>query len=269
MPMNPLEKNHVRVWGSGPAIVFGHGFGTDQRAWRFVVPAFEAGHRIVLFDHLGFGGSSPGGYDAHRHGSLDGYALDLIELLDALALRDVVYVGHSIGGMLGLLASLERPDLFARLALIGSSPRFIDDPPDYAGGFAAHEIEDILDLMERDRLGFARTMAPLAMGPQSPAALVDDFGQGLQRMDPLVARRFGRLVFGLDRRAALPRVDRPTLVLQCLHDSIAPSDVGRYLHSRIPGSRLVELDASGHCPHLSHPQATIDALAGFIVGDDA
>jgi sigma-B regulation protein RsbQ len=261
----PITKNQVRSAGTGePALVFGHGFGTDQRAWRFVAPAFEARHRTVLFDHVGFGGSNPGAYDESRHKQLDGYAQDLIELLDALGLRQVVYVGHSVGGVLGLLASIVRPDLFARLVLIGSSPRFINDPPGYMGGFEAHEIEAILDLMERDQLSFAQTLAPLAMGTQSAAPLVDDFSRGLQQLDPLVARRFGRLVFGMDCRSRLAQVTVPALVLQCLHDSIAPRQVGRYLHQHLAGSRLLELDASGHCPHLSHPQQTIAAIAGFV-----
>ena len=266
---DPLARNNVHTWGSGSPLVFGHGFGTDQRAWRFMTPAFEAGHRIVLYDHVGFGGSDIGGYDEERHGSLDGYAQDLVDLLDALGLRRVAYVGHSVGGMLGLLASLRRPDLFSRLVLMGSSPRFVNDPPDYVGGFEAHEVEDILDLMERDQLAFAQTMAPLAMGAQSPAELVSDFSRGLQSLDPLVARRFGRLVFGIDRRTQLAQVTVPTLVLQCRHDSIAPPSVGRYLHEHLAGSRLVELDAFGHCPHLSHPLQAIAAMAGFVAGADA
>lgn len=265
-----IARNNVRSWGgSGRAIVFGHGFGTDQRAWRFVTPAFEAAHQVVLFDHLGFGGSDITAYEETRHGTLDGYAQDLIDVLDALALREVVYVGHSIGGVLGLLASIARPALFRHLVLMGSSPRFVNDPPDYVGGFEAHEIEGILDLMERDQIAFAQTMAPLAMGTQGPAELVQDFSHGLQRLDPLVARRFGRLVFGLDRRAELARVTVPSLVLHCLHDSIAPIGVGRFLHQHLAGSRLLELDASGHCPHLSHPQLTIAALAEVVDAADA
>lgn len=249
-------------------MVFGHGFGTDQRAWRFVAPAFASRRRVVLFDHIGSGRSDTSCYDERRHATLDGYAQDLVELLDALGLREVVYVGHSVGGVLGLLASIARPDLFARLALIGTSPRFVDDPPGYRGGFEAHEIESILDLMERDRLSFARTLAPLAMGAQSPPALVDDFSEGLMHLDPVVARRFGRLVFGLDRRDALARVTHPVLVLQCRHDRIVPCHVGHYLHEHLADSRLVELDASGHCPHLSHPEQTVAALAAFAGGVD-
>jgi sigma-B regulation protein RsbQ len=267
---SPLEKNGVRVKGrEGPALVFGNGFGTDQRAWRFVAPPFEASHRVVLFDHVGFGASDIARYDASRHSTLDGYAQDLVELIEALALRGVVYVGHSIGGVLGLLASIARPELFAQLVLLGSSPRFINDPPHYHGGFEAHEVESILALIERDQLTFAQSLAPLAMGTQSPAPLVDDFSAGLQRLDPLVARRFGRLVFGVDCRDRLAQVTVPALVLQCLHDSIAPRGVGQYLHRHLAGSTLVELDASGHCPHLSHPQQTLAVLGGLLGRPDA
>lgn len=265
--VSALARNNVRSFGGAErAIVFGHGFGTDQRAWRFVTPAFERRHRIVLFDLVGFGGSDIAAYDETRHGSLDGYAQDLIDILDALALREVIYVGHSIGGVLGLLASIARPSLFSRLVLIGSSPRFINDPPGYVGGFETDDIEGILDLMERDQLSFARTLAPMAMGEHSPPQLLDDFRHGLQQLDPLVTQRFGRLVFGLDRRSQLPRVTVPAVVLQCRHDSIAPCSVGHYLHRHLAGSQLIELEASGHCPHLSHPSLTIEALSAIVDG---
>lgn len=257
-----ITKNNVRsTGGGGTALVFGHGFGTDQRAWRFVAPAFEQRHRLVLFDHVGFGGSDLSAYDEARHGALEGYADDLLDILDALALPPVVYVGHSAGGIIGLLASIRRPERFARLVLVGSSPRFVNDPPAYQGGFEAHEIEGILDLMERDQISFAQTLAPLAMGEQSAAPLLDEFDHGLRRLDPLVARRFGRLVFGLDCRSRLAQVTVPALLVHCTRDSIVPPAVGRYLHERLAGSRLLEIEASGHCPHLSHPRETIAALA--------
>ncbi len=266
----PITKNNVRVKGQGDrVIVLGHGFATDQRAWRFVAPAFEDHSRVVLFDHLGFGGSDIAAYDPLRHTRLEGFAQDLLDILDTLALREVVYVGHSAAGVIGLLASIAQPHRFSRLVLLGTSPRFVDEPPDYRGGFAAHEIESILDLMDRDQLGFAQTIAPLAMGDQSPPPLVDEFEQGLRRLDPVVARGFGRLAFGVDCRDRLPLVTRPVLVVQCRADSIVPVEVGRYLHAHLAGSRLVELDASGHCPHLSHPQQTLAAIAPFVEGTDA
>lgn len=263
MPVDTISRNNVRVGGhGGRTLVFGHGFGTDQRAWRHVAPAFEPTHRLVYFDHVGCGGSDLGAYGDARHASLEGYAQDVLDILDEVADGPVAYVGHSIGATLGLLASIRAPDRFERLVLIGASPRFIDDG-DYRGGFAPSEIEEILDLIERDQLAFADVMAPLAM-QGSPQPLVDHFGDGLRQLDPTVARRFGRLAFTLDVRDRLPEVSVPSLVLQCRYDSIVPAEVGHYLHRQLRHSTLCELDASGHCPHLSHPRETAAQIARYL-----
>lgn len=265
MSVDTIRRNNVRVGGhGGRTLVFGHGFGTDQRAWRQVASAFEPTHRIVLFDHAGCGGSDMRGYAETRHATLDGYAQDLLEILDAVAPQSVVYVGHSVGATVGLLASIREPARFERLVLIGASPRFMNDPPHYHGGFEPSEIEGILDLIERDQLAFADSMAPRAMGRDSPPELVDHLGDGLRTLDPLVARRFGRIVFTLDVRDRMPLVTVPSLVLQCTHDSIVPAEVGRYLHRHLDGSTLDELDAFGHCPHLSHPKETVARIARYL-----
>ena len=246
------------------AVVFGHGFGTDQRAWRFVAPAFAESRRIVTFDHVGFGGSDRTAYADSRHGELDGYASDLIDILDALGLDRVTYVGHSIGGVIGLLASIEQPARFERLVLLGSSPRFVNDPPGYIGGFERSEIEGILDAMERDQLAWSESLAPVAMGAQSSDELVHEFGNGLRALDPLIARAFGRTVFLVDCRERLPQVSVPALIVQCTHDRIVPREVGAYLHRHLAESTLREIDASGHCPHLTHPQETIALISRYL-----
>ena len=260
----------MQIAGDGErTLVFGHGFGTDQRAWRFVAPAFSAGHRVVTFDHVGFGGSDRASYSHGRHGTLDGYALDLLDVLDALDLERVTYVGHSIGGVIGLLASIEQPQRFEKLALVGSSPRFVNDPPGYVGGFERGEIDGILDAMERDQRAWSASLAPVAMGTQSPEALVDEFGNGLRALDPLIARIFGRAVFLVDCREELSRVSVPSLILQCTNDSIVPREVGQYLHLHLANSTLREIDAYGHCPHLTHPRETIEHLAQYVEGVSA
>jgi len=259
------KKNNVHVSGQGRrTMVFGHGFGTDQRAWRLVGPAFAADYDLVSFDHVGFGGSDAGAYADSRHSSLDGYALDVLDLLDALNLEQVTYVGHSVGGVIGLLASIQQPQRFTQLVLLGSSPRFVNDPPDYTGGFERHEIEGILDAMERDQLAWADSLAPMAMGAQSSADLVQDFGNGLRALDPLIARQFGRATFLVDCRDQLPRVSVPSLIVQCTQDSIVPRVVGQYLHEHLAGSTLREIDGAGHCPHLSHPKQTIGLIADYL-----
>ncbi len=266
--MNALTKNAVQVSGEGTqTLVFGNGFGTDQRAWRFVAPAFAARRRVVNFDHVGFGSSDRAAYADSRHASLDGYAQDLLDILDALAVDRVSYVGHSIAGIIGLLAAIRQPDRFERLVLIGSSPRFVNDPPGYLGGFSREEVEGILDAMERDQLAWSQSLAPVAMGEQSPPDLVYEFGNGLSALDPYIARSFGRLVFLVDRRDALPSVRTPALVVQCTHDSIVPREVGAYLHRHLAGSTLRELEAAGHCPHLTHPRETIALIAEYLAVD--
>lgn len=266
MVLDPIERNNVRAAGHGQrTMVFGHGFGSDQRAWRFVAPAFAAGYREVLFDHVGFGGSRLAAYDADRHASLHGYVGDLLEILDTLGGAPVVHVGHSAGAVIGLLASLVRPERFAGLVLLGMSPRFLNDAAaGYEGGFEPAEIEAIFELMERDRLAWAGALAPMAMGEGSPAGLVQDFHQGLAALDPLVARRFGRLAFGVDCRAELKHVAVPTLIVQCRHDRIVPPAVGRYLQQQIAGSVLHEIDGAGHCPHISHPAQTVAAMQSWL-----
>ena len=265
MRTGAIARNNVQVDGSGPrTLVFGHGFGTDQRAWRFVAPAFAGQRRVVTFDHVGFGGSDRAAYADPRYRTLEGYAVDLVGVLDALEIERVTYVGHSIGGVIGLLASLAAPERFERLILVGSSPRFINDPPDYVGGFERDEIEGILDAMESDQLAWSQSLAPVAMGDQSSEDLVREFGNTLSALDPLIARSFGRAVFTVDCRDRLPQVLTPTLVLQCTNDSIVPRSVGAYLQRQLPNSRLREIEASGHCPHLTHPRETVGAIADYL-----
>jgi sigma-B regulation protein RsbQ len=263
--MDPITRNNVQVSGRGErTLVFGHGFGTDLRAWRWVAPAFEDTCRVVLFDHLGFGASDLAAYRESRHGQLEGYARDVLDVLDAVGAARVTYIGHSAGGMIGLLASILAPDRFERLGLIGASPRFIDEPPDYVGGFKEHEIEHILDLMERDQIAWADMLAPLAIGPDAQPDITSDFRVGLRGMDPLVARRFGRLVFGMDLRARLAEVTVPSLILHCTQDSIVPIQVAHYLHEHLRASQLREFDAHGHCPHLTHPRETVRLVQEYL-----
>lgn len=261
--------HNVRERGAGdPVLVFSHGYGSDLRAWQTVASAFEGRHRTVLFDHVGFGGSDLRAYDARRHATLDGYARDLIDLLDELALPPVRFIGHSVGGMIGLLASIEAPERFERLVLVGSSPSFIDHRPGYVGGFSREEIESLLDLMRRDRLAWSQTLAPIAIGNQGSHAQQQAFEDSLRALDPAITDRFAALAFGIDVRDSLPRVQVPVLIVQCLRDRIVPVEVGRWMHARMPSSRLCELDASGHCPHLTHPALLIEVLRPFL-DDDA
>lgn len=244
-------------------MVFAHGFGCDSNMWRFVAPMFETDFRIVTFDHVGHGRAARAEFEVERYSSLDAWASDVIELCDALELSEVVFVGHSVSAMIGVLAAARRPELFSSLVLVGPSPRYIDDG-DYIGGFAAQDIEDLLTSLESNYLGWSAAMAPMIMGnadrPELGAELADSFC----RMDPEIARRFARVTFESDNRADLRRVHTPALVLQCANDVIAPVAVGEYVRDTMPNATMVMLDATGHCPNLSAPAATTAAIEQFL-----
>jgi sigma-B regulation protein RsbQ len=243
--------------------MFAHGFGCDQNMWRHVWPAFEDDFRIVLFDHVGAGRSDLSAYDREKYSSLAGYAADVLEICRELELRDVVFVGHSVSAMIGLLAAAEHPDRFARLVLVGPSPRYIDDDG-YAGGFTHEDIEGLLDALDSNYLGWSAAYAPLIMGRPDRPDLGAELENSFCRTDPEIARHFARVTFTSDNRPDLERVRTPALVLQCSDDVIAPERVGRYVHEHLPQSELVLMRASGHCPNLSAPQETIDAIRAFV-----
>lgn len=250
------------VPGAQP-LVLAHGFGCDQHMWRHVAPHFEDAFRVVTFDHVGAGGSDLSAYDPVRHGSLQGYADDLLTILRELDLHDVVLVGHSVSATIGVLATVAEPERFDKLVLVAPSPRYLDDDG-YTGGFSAADVAELLDSLDSNYLGWSSVMAPTIMGNPDRPELGAELTESFCRTDPDIARRFARVTFLSDNRADLSRVTVPTLVLQCTDDVIAPVSVGEYVADRIPGARLVLLDATGHCPNLSAPEATTAAIAAFV-----
>jgi len=263
--MEVAARHNVVVRGrvGAPPMLFAHGYGCDQNMWRYVAPEFEDDHRVVLFDHVGAGHSDLAAYDDERHGSLAGYAEDVLDLCRELDLRDVVFVGHSVSAMIGVLAAIEEPSRFSALVLVSPSPRYIDDG-DYRGGFAASDIEEMLESLDSNYLGWSTTMAPVIMGNADRPGLGEELAASFCRTDPHIARRFAHVTFTSDNRADLARVTTPTLVLQCTDDVIAPVAVGEHVRDAIPGARMVLLDATGHCPNLSAPEATVAAIADFL-----
>jgi sigma-B regulation protein RsbQ len=260
-----IRRLNVRMSGpaDAPPMVFAHGFGCDQGMWRLVAPAFADRFRVITFDHVGSGGSDPAAYDPVRYSSLEGYAADVVDLLRALDLHDVVFVGHSVSAMIGVLAEITESDRFDRLVLVGPSPCYIDDA-DYVGGFAREDIDGLLDALKSNYLGWSMQMAPAIMGNADRPHLGQELTESFCRMDPEIADRFARATFLSDNRADLPRVRTPTLVLQCSQDVVAPFEVGRFVADAIPDAELVVLEATGHCPHLSAPEATITAIADRV-----
>jgi sigma-B regulation protein RsbQ len=259
-----LRRHNVNVSGSGKAaMVFAHGFGCDQNMWRFVAPAFADRYRIVLFDHVGAGGSDLSAYDPDKYVSLDGYAEDVVELCRALEIQDGVFVGHSVSAMIGVLAAKRAPELFDRLVLVGPSPRYIDDE-EYVGGFSEGQIHELLEFLDSNHMGWSQTMAPVIMGNPDRPELGEELTNSFCRTDPEIAKRFARTTFLSDNRADLAEVKARSLILQCSEDVIAPPCVGEYVHRAISGSEFVLLSATGHCPNLSAPEETIAAIEAFL-----
>jgi sigma-B regulation protein RsbQ len=262
--VNVRIRHHVVETGppAGRVVLLAHGFGCDQHMWRLVVPRLAETFRVVTFDFVGSGRSDRSAWDAQRYSSLDGYAQDVVQLCRELDLREVVFVGHSVSAMIGVLAARLEPQRFAKLVLVTPSPRYIDDG-DYRGGFSRADIEELLESLSDNYLGWSASMAPVIMGNPERPELGEELTNSFCQMDPHVAQVFARATFLSDNRADLAKVEVPTLVLQCAQDVIAPPEVGAYVQEHIPGSVLVTLDATGHCPQLSAPRETAEQIIAF------
>ena len=265
--MRTTHRNAVTLTGNqlGRPMVFAHGYGCDQNMWRQVAPAFADTHRLVLFDHVGNGKSDLSAYDDARYSTLEGYADDILEILHENDLWDVVFVGHSVSAMIGVLAANREPERFAKLVLIGPSPRYIDEPAEnYVGGFARADIEALLDSLDSNYLGWSSQMAPVIMGNPDRPELGMELTNSFCRTDPEIAKKFARVTFFSDNRDDLPGLRTPALILQCSDDVIAPTVVGEYVHKHAAGSTFVQLNATGHCPNLSAPEETVDAIKAWL-----
>lgn len=260
--MSVLSRNNVRVSGQGdPAFLFAHGFGCDQTMWRHVITRMD-GARRVLFDHVGAGDSDLKAYDPAKYATLHGYAADVIEICEALGLRDVVFVGHSVSATIGVLAAVARPDLFSQLILICASPRY-QNTDTYTGGFGEADIDELLDLMDKNHLDWSALMAPTLMGPDH-SELETEWRDSVCRTDPIIAKAFARATFTSDHREDFRKVTTPTLLIDCSTDALAPPEVGQFVHAAIKGSRRIVLEAEGHCPHMTAPHEVVAAIATVV-----
>jgi sigma-B regulation protein RsbQ len=265
--MDVRSRNAVRICGraEGPTVMLAHGFGCDQNLWRLVVPTLARDFRVVLFDHVGSGRSELSAWSPDRYSSLDGYVEDVLEICRDLDLGPVIFVGHSVSAMMGVLAAVREPERFAGLVLLAPSPCFIDDPATgYRGGFSAADIDELLESLDANYLGWSGAMAPVIMGNPERPELSEELRGSFCATDPRIARVFARVTFLSDNRADLSGVGIPVLVAQCSSDAIAPPEVGAFVHAQVPGSRLVTLTATGHCPQLSAPQETAEAITAFV-----
>lgn len=266
--MNNLiaRRNNVKVIGNGEqTILFAHGFGCDQNMWRFIVPAFADNYKIVLFDYVGCGHSDLAAYNHERYGSLNGYAQDIVDICKELGLADIIFVGHSVSAMIGVLAAIQRPGLFSSMVFIGPSPCYVNDG-EYIGGFEQKDLLDLLNVMESNFIGWANFLAPVVMKNDDRPELTQELEESFCSTDPIITRRFAEATFFSDNRKDLDKINMPVLVMQCADDAIAPDAVGEYTSEKIEGSKFVKLKATGHCPHMSHPDETISVIKDFLAG---
>lgn len=244
-------------------MLLAHGYGCDQVMWRFLAPAFQDEYRVVLFDHVGAGKSDLSQYSREKYGVLDGYADDVLEIIEGVDGAPVVFVGHSVSSMIGILAANKKPEYFSRLILIGPSPCYINDG-EYTGGFTRPDIDGLLETLDSNHLGWSRAMAPVIMKNEDRPELASELAESFCRTDPSISKHFARVTFLSDNRADLSRLRVPSLVMQCSEDNIAPQAVGEFVHSQLAGSRYVSLKATGHCPHLSAPAETIQSIKEYL-----
>jgi sigma-B regulation protein RsbQ len=259
-----LRRHNVLIKGSGnDVMLFAHGFGCDQNAWRRITSAFENTHRIILFDFIGAGRSDTSGYDKEKYSSLSGYSDDIIQICNELEIKGAVFVGHSVSCMSGALASIKAPEIFRKLIFIGPSPCYLNDE-EYQGGFGKEDIESLFEIMEDDYIKWSSVMAPKIMGDNKTAELKDELSDSFCSYDPLIAMDFARATFLSDNRKDLCKIPVESLTLQCSEDIIAPLQVGEFIRDNTPGNRLIVLKATGHCPHMSAPEETIAAINSFL-----
>lgn len=260
-----LKRNNVNIGGNGTTpMIMAHGFGCDQHMWRFIWPAFEQDYRIILFDYVGSGKSDLAAYNKERYADLNGYAQDILDIGEALELKNAIFVGHSVSSIIGILAALKEPALFSHLVLVAPSPRYINEKDNYIGGFERKDIEELLNTMEQNYIGWANFLGPAIMKNPDRPELAEELTNSFCSTDPDIARRFAEATFFSDNRNDLAKIGHPTLIMQCSEDLIAPYEVGYFMQKHIKNSVLKILKATGHCPHMSHPGETIQVIREYL-----
>ncbi len=265
---NITKRNNVVVQGKGDQpILFAHGFGCDQNMWRFMAPDFLENYKVVLFDYMGSGKSDITEYDPKKYESLEGYAEDILDICEDLKLKNTIVVGHSVSASIATLASLKEPCYFSSLIHITPSPCFLNDPPDYMGGFEYSDLEELLDLMDKNYIGWAEYLSPIVIGGQASELLKGELSDSFCSTDPLIAKNFAKATFLSDHRESFSKSTTPSLIIQSKIDALASLEVGEFLHKTTPHSTLTIIDSEGHCPHMTHPTITSKAVKQYLLND--
>jgi sigma-B regulation protein RsbQ len=264
MTTDVIKRNNVTIQGEGTQVMLmAHGYGCDQNMWRFVTPAFRKKYKIVLFDHVGSGKSDISAYDYKKYASLQGYANDIVEICETLNLKNVILIGHSVGAMMGLLAASKAPHLFDNLIMVSPSPRYINDET-YHGGFDEADIQELLESLDSNYLGWSSAITPVIMGNADKPELSEELANSFCQNNPEIAKHFANVTFMGDSRNDLSKLTTKTLILQCTSDVIAPEAVGKYVNEQLQNSTIVVMEATGHCPHMSAPKETIEIISKFL-----
>jgi len=260
-----LNRNNVTITGTGRrTLLLAHGFGCNQQMWRFLLPLLEPHYQVVLFDYVGSGASDLQAYDKQRYATLDGYAKDIVEICEALDLTEVTLCGHSVSGIIGLLAAQQIPQRIAAQILICPSPCFLNLPPDYQGGFAEADLLELMDLMDKNYIGWANYLAPLVIGDPDAASFSTELSDSFCSTNPVTAKNFAKATFFSDYRTLLPLNQHPVLLLQSERDALASLFIGEYMQSHIPHSQLQVVAAKGHCLHMTHPAEVAAQIHAFL-----
>ncbi|MDP2636416.1 MAG: alpha/beta fold hydrolase [Pseudoalteromonas sp.] len=265
MPKDILARNNVKIIGDGDTtIMLAHGFGCDQNMWRFIQPMLAPNYKLVLFDYVGCGQSDTSAFSKQRYQSLNGYTHDVIEICEALKLKDIVFIGHSVSSIIGMLAAIESPSLFKKIIMVCPSPCFLNLPPNYFGGFDKSDLEELIDLMDKNYIGWANYLAPLVMGQNNKTELINELSESFCSTDPNYAKPFAKATFFSDDRAALEKLTLPTLILQSKEDNLASVEIGQYMHEKITDSTLEIINAHGHCLHMTDPETVFSLINQFL-----
>lgn len=258
-------RNNVSIQGSGQTVLLlAHGFGCDHRMWRFVLPALVEKYTVVLFDYVGSGHSDLSSFSVDKYSSLEGYASDVLDIIGTLEQERVVFVGHSVSSMIGMIAALREPGRITDLIMVCPSPCFLNVPPEYEGGFERSDLEELINLMDKNYIGWANYLAPLVMGAAASPELTGELSGSFCSTDPVVAKSFAKATFFSDHRTLLPQCKTRTLILQSASDALASVGVGQYVHEHLADSELQVVESEGHCLHMTDPQTTTRLIDSFL-----